>query len=92
MKDVSAKLAAKLLKPIRELPSTRELLADALRAKPLCGVPVEQFVLDSLGATGRADLEAAFTLRDPSCGIIATGFTAVMWTALDLVSSLHCCT
>ena len=92
MEDVSALLAAKLLEPIRELPSTGELLADALRAEPLCGIPVDQFVLDSLGATGRADLRAAFTLRDHSCGIIASAFDSVMWTAMDPVSSLHCCT
>ena len=92
VEDVSALLAAKLLEPIRKLPSTCELLADALRAKPLCGIPVDQFVLDSLGATGHADLRAAFTLRDHSCGIIASAFDSIMWKAMDPVSSLHCCT
>ena len=91
MKDVSAKLAAKMLKPIRELPSTPELLADALRAQPLCKIPVDQFVLDSLSARGRADFQDEFTLRDHSCGVIATGFSSVMWTAMDPVSSLRCC-
>ncbi len=92
MKDVSTKLAAKMLKPIRKLPSTPELLADALRAQPLCKIPVEQFVLDSLSARGCADFQDAFTLGDHSCGIIAMGFSSVMWTALGPVSSLHGCT
>ena len=85
-------LAARLLEPIRELPRTRDLLAAALRAKPLCKIPVEQFVLDSLSATGHSELQDAFTLRDHSCGIIATAFSYIMWTAMDQVSSLHCCT
>ena len=85
-------LAAQMLEPIRELPRTRNLLADALRAKPLCKIPVDQFVLDSLSATGHSEFRDAFTPRDPSCGIIATGFTSVMWKAMDPVSTLHCCT
>ena len=92
MKDVSGALATQMLQPIKELPSTPELLTEALRAKPLCRIPVDQFVLDSLSATGHSDLQDAFTLRDHSCGIIAVGFSAAMWTTMGPVSSLHCCT
>ena len=89
--DVSAMLATRMLEPIRELPRTRGLLAAALHAKPLCKIPVEQFVLDSLSATGHSEFRDAFTLSDHSCGIIAMGFSYIMWTAMDPVS-LHCCT
>lgn len=92
MEDTSAALAARMLEPINKLPSAPELLADALRAMPLCRIPVDQFVLKSLSATGHSDLQAAFTLRDQSCGIIATGFSSVMWTALIQVGTLQCCT
>ena len=89
--DASAALAERLLQPIRELPSTDQLLADALCAKPLCRIPVDQAILDSLSATGRPDLKAMFTLRDHSCDIIATAFSYVMRTSFGAVSSLHCC-
>ncbi len=92
VKDVSAALAAQMLKPIKVLPSTPELLTEALRAQPLCKIPVDQFVLDSLNASGRAQFQDAFTLRDLSCGIIAASFTSIMWKNMDQVSSLRCCT
>ena len=81
-----------MLEPIKKLPSTPELLAAALRAKPLCRFPVEQCVLDLLSATGHAELQDAFTLRDQSCGSIAAGLSSVMWTSLSQVSSLQFCT
>ena len=90
-REDSAALAARLLEPIRELPSTTDLLADALRAKPLCPIPVSQFVLDSLSATGRPELTAAFTLSDDSCALIANAFTYNMSPTLGKVSSLHRC-
>ena len=77
MEDMSDLLAARMLEPIKELPSTPELLADALRAKPLCRIPVDESVLDSPSATRLADLQSAFTLRDQSCGILAAGFSSV---------------
>ena len=91
MEDASAARAEQLLEPIWELPSTTQLLADALCAKPLCRVPDDQAILDSLTATGRPALKAVFTLRDHSCDIIATAFSYVMGTSLGTVSSLHCC-
>ena len=91
MEDTSDILAAQMLEPIKELPSTPELLADALRARPLCKIPVDQFVLDLLSATGRPELQAAFTLRDQSCAIIAAAFSSVVWTFPSHVSSLQCC-
>ena len=91
MEDASAARAEDLLEPILKLPSTTDLLDAALRAKPLCTIPVDQAILDSLTASGRPDLKAAFTLRDHSCDIIAMAFSYVLGTSLGAVSSLHCC-
>ena len=91
MEDASATRAEDLLEPIWKLPSTTDLLADALCANPLCRIPVDPDILDSLSATGRPELKAAFMLRDPSCNIIATAFSYVMGTSLGPVSTLHCC-
>ena len=91
MEDASAARAEDLLDPIWKLPSTTDLLADALCAKPLCRIPVDQDILDSLSASGRPELKAAFMLRDHSCNIIATAFSYVMGTSLGPVSTSHCC-
>ena len=56
-----------------------------------CPIPVSQFILDALSATGRPELRAAFMLPDDSCALIANAFTYNMSTTMGKVSSLHCC-